>query len=50
MCIRCGEEEDLEHILRVCPELESPRRRNFVQVLPLLSVMMTNQAETVQFF
>jgi hypothetical protein len=30
---RCGEEEeDLEHILRACPELESPRRRNFVQV------------------
>jgi hypothetical protein len=32
-CPRYGEEEeDLEHILRVCPELESPRRRNFVQV------------------
>jgi hypothetical protein len=27
----CGEEEeDLEHVLRACPKLESPRRRNFV--------------------
>jgi hypothetical protein len=32
-CPRCGEEEvDLEHVLRACPELESPRRRNFVRV------------------
>jgi hypothetical protein len=31
-CPRCGEEEDLDHVLRACPELESPRRRNFVQV------------------
>jgi hypothetical protein len=30
MCPRHGEEEDLEHILRACPELESPRRKNFV--------------------
>jgi hypothetical protein len=26
------EEEDLEHVLRACPELESPRRRNFVRI------------------
>jgi hypothetical protein len=33
MCPCCGEEEeDLEHVLRACPDLESPRRRNFVQV------------------
>jgi hypothetical protein len=32
-CPHCGEEEeDLEHVLRACPKLESPRRRNFVQV------------------
>jgi hypothetical protein len=38
MCSCCGEEEeDLEHVLRACPELESPRRRNFVQVPPPLS-------------
>jgi hypothetical protein len=35
-CRRCGEEENLEHVLRVCPELESPRRKNFVQVPPPL--------------
>jgi ribonuclease HI len=30
-CPRCGEEEeDLEHVLRAFPELESPRRKNFV--------------------
>jgi hypothetical protein len=29
----CGEEEEvLEHILRTCPELEIPKRNNFVQV------------------
>jgi hypothetical protein len=40
----------MEHILRVCPESESPRRRNFVQVpLPLLA-MMTDQAEMAQYF
>jgi hypothetical protein len=32
MCPRCGEEEDLEHVLRACPKLESPRRKNSVQV------------------
>jgi hypothetical protein len=32
-CPHCGEEdEDLEHVLRACPKLESPRRRNFVRV------------------
>jgi hypothetical protein len=40
-CPHCGEdEEDLEHVLRACPELESPRRRNFVQVRPPLSAML----------
>jgi hypothetical protein len=50
-CPRCGEEEeDLEHILKTCPELESPRRRNFVQLtLPLLA-MSTDQVEVARFF
>jgi hypothetical protein len=44
-CPHCGEEEeDLEHVLRACPEFESPRRRNFVQVSPPLSGMSTDQA------
>jgi hypothetical protein len=43
MCPHCGEEEDLEHVLRACPELESPRRRNFVQVPLPLSAMSTDQ-------
>jgi hypothetical protein len=48
-CPRCGEEEeDLEHVLRVCPELESLRRRNFVQVFP--SAMSTDQVEVARFF
>jgi hypothetical protein len=47
----CGEEEeDLEHVVRACPELESTRRRNFVQVPPPLSAMSTDQAETAQYF
>jgi hypothetical protein len=50
MCPRCGEEEDLEHILRACPELESPRRRNFVQVPLPLSAMSTDHVEVAQFF
>jgi hypothetical protein len=51
MCPRCGkEEEDLEHILRACPKLESPRRRNFVQFPSLLSAMSTDQAETAWYF
>ena len=50
-CPRCGEEEeDLEHVLRACPELESPRRRNFVQVPPPLSAMSTDQVEVARFF
>jgi hypothetical protein len=44
------EEEDLEHVLRACPELESPRRRNFVQVPLPLSAMLTDQVEVAQFF
>jgi hypothetical protein len=48
MCPHCGEEEDLEHVLRICPALESLRRRNFVQVPPPLSVMIIDQA--VRFF
>jgi hypothetical protein len=51
MCSHCGEErEDLEHVLRVCPELESPRRRNFVRVPLPLAVMSTDQVEVVRFF
>jgi hypothetical protein len=50
-CPRCGEEEeDLDHVLRACPELESPRRRNFVQVPPPLSSMSTDQVEVARFF
>jgi hypothetical protein len=40
----------LEHVLRACPELESPRRRNFVQVPPPLSAMSTDQVEVARFF
>jgi hypothetical protein len=50
MCPCCGEKDDLEHVLKACPELESPRKRNFVQVSPLLSAMATDQVETVRFF
>jgi hypothetical protein len=50
-CPHCGEEEeDLEHVLRACPELKSPRRRNFVQVPPPLSAMSTDQVEVARFF
>jgi hypothetical protein len=41
---------DLEHILRACPKLESPRRRNFVQILLPLSAMLTDQVEVARFF
>jgi hypothetical protein len=50
MCPRCREEDDLEHVLRACPKLESPRKRNFVQVPPPLSAMATNQVEMAWFF
>ena len=50
-CPRCGEEEEtLEHVLQRCPDLESPRRRNFVQVPPPLSVMTTDQAAAARYF
>jgi uncharacterized cupin superfamily protein len=50
-CPHCGEEEEeFEHILRGCPKLESPRRRNFVQVPPPLSAMSTDQVEVARFF
>jgi ribonuclease HI len=50
MCPHCGEEEeDLEHVLRACPELESPRRRNFVQVPPPLGYV-DQSVEVVRFF
>jgi hypothetical protein len=45
-CPRGGE----KHVLRACPELESPRRRNFVQVPSLLSAMSTDQVEVARFF
>jgi hypothetical protein len=50
ICPRCGEKDELEHVLRACPKLESPRKINFVQVSPLLSAMATDQVETVQLF
>jgi hypothetical protein len=50
MCPRCREKDDLEHVLRACPELESPRKRNFVQISPPFSAMATDQVETVRFF
>jgi hypothetical protein len=37
ICPHCGE-EDLEHVLKACPEWESPRRRNFMQVPPTVLV------------
>jgi hypothetical protein len=40
----------LEHVLRACPVLDSPRRRNFVQVPPPLSVMSIDQVEVARFF
>jgi ribonuclease HI len=50
-CPRCGEEEeDLEHVQRAFPGLESPRRRNFVQVPLPLSAMLTDQVEVARFF
>jgi hypothetical protein len=49
MCPHCGEEEE-DHILKACPELESPRRKNFVQIPPPLRVMSTDWAETARFF
>jgi hypothetical protein len=50
MCPHCGEKEDLEHVLRACPKLESPRKRNFVQVFPPFSAIATDQVETIWFF
>jgi hypothetical protein len=38
------------HRLRTCPELESPRKRNFVQVPPPLSVMTMDQTGAAWFF
>jgi hypothetical protein len=40
----------LEHVLRACPELESPRRKNFVQVSPPLSAISMDQVEVARFF
>jgi hypothetical protein len=40
----------LEHVLRECPELENPRRRNFVQVPPPLSATSTDQLKVALFF
>jgi hypothetical protein len=50
MCPHCWEEEELEHVLRACPELESPRRRNFVQFPTPLLVMSTDRVETARYF
>jgi hypothetical protein len=47
---RCGEEDDLKQVLRACPELENPRKRNFMQVLPPLLTIARDQVETARFF
>jgi hypothetical protein len=50
-CQHCGEEEEtLEHVLQRCPNLESPRKKNFVQVLLPDSVMTTDQADVARYF
>jgi hypothetical protein len=49
-CSCCGEEQDLEHVLRMCPKLESLRRRNFVQVPLPFSVMTTDQVYEARYF
>jgi hypothetical protein len=49
MCPRCGE-EDMEHVLRMCQELKSPRTRNLMQVPPLLSVLTSDQADVARYF
>jgi ribonuclease HI len=50
-CPPCGEEEeDLGHVLMMCPELEIPKRRNFLQILLPLSVMTTDQADAARYF
>jgi hypothetical protein len=50
-CPHCREEkEDLEHFLRACPELESPRRRNFMQVPLPLSAMLADYIEMARYF
>jgi hypothetical protein len=48
----CGgeEKEDMGHVLQTCPELESPRRKNFVQVPPPLSVLTMDQADAARYF
>jgi hypothetical protein len=43
-------QETLEHVLQRCPNLEIPRKRNFVQVSPPLSVMLTDQVDAAQYF
>jgi hypothetical protein len=40
----------LEQVLRACPELESPRRKYFVEVPLLLQAMSMDQTEPAQFF
>jgi hypothetical protein len=40
----------LEHVLRTYPELESPRRRNFVQVPSALTVMTIDLADAERYF
>jgi hypothetical protein len=51
MCPCCGEEEeDLEHVLKTSSELESLKRKNFMQVPLLLSVIMLDQAVAARYF
>jgi hypothetical protein len=33
-CAHCGEEEDLEHVLRACPELKSPQEKELCAAPP----------------
>jgi hypothetical protein len=37
-------------VVRECPELESPRRRNFLQIPSPISVMTTDQADMARYF
>jgi hypothetical protein len=45
-----GKRRRLEQILKRCPDLENPKRRNFVQAPPPLSVLTTDQADAARYF
>jgi hypothetical protein len=48
-CPRCGEEEDLEHVLRACPSWRA-QEKELCAGPPPLSVMLTDQVEVARFF